>query len=268
MAERKRRELDLAQLLPNMMTVGALCSGLTGIRYAVAGNFQIAVTLILLAAVLDGLDGRLARLLKSVSEMGAELDSLGDFVNFGVAPALVLYLWNLQAMGTEGWAAAIFYAVCCLLRLARFNIGNRADVERPKGMPFTGVPAPGGAMLALLPMYISFTWPDLPQVPPAILALYIMGVGGLMISRLPTPSFKSVTFYAENVRYVVLAAVLVLAALASHLWATMMVIDAAYAVAIGWFLATWRRRRAREPLGDTDLADPEPDLSGPDHPDE
>ena len=242
MADRKRRELDLAQLLPNMMTVGALCSGLTGIRFAILGNFQLAVMLILLAAVLDGLDGRLARLLRSVSEMGAELDSLGDFVNFGVAPALVIYLWDLESLGTEGWAAAEFYSVCCLLRLARFNIGNRSDAEKPKDAPFTGVPSPGGAMLALLPLYVEFTWPEL-RLPSALLALYIMGVGGLMISRWPTPSFKSVTFYAENVRYVVLAVVLVVAALASHPWATLMVIDTAYAVAIGWYLLTWRRRR-------------------------
>jgi CDP-diacylglycerol--serine O-phosphatidyltransferase len=243
MAERKRRELDLAQLLPNMMTVGALCSGLTGIRFAIQGNYQLAVTLILLAAVLDGLDGRLARLLHSVSQIGAELDSLGDFVNFGVAPALVLYLWDLQSMGTEGWGAAVFYAVCCLLRLARFNIGNKSDADKPKGAPFVGVPSPGGAMLALLPLFVGFTWPDAPRLPSAVLALYIMAVGGLMISRMPTPSFKSVTFYAENVRYVVLSVVLLMAALASHPWATMMGIDLVYAGTIAYYLVTWRRRK-------------------------
>lgn len=243
MARRKRRELDLAQLLPNMMTVGALCSGLTGIRFAIEGSYQTAVSLILLAAVLDGLDGRLARLLRSVSAIGAELDSLGDFVNFGVAPALVIYLWDLHGMGTEGWAAAVFYAVCCLMRLARFNTGIKAEPEKPKGAPFTGVPSPGGAMLALLPLYVDFTWPGL-RLPSEVLALYIMGVGGLMISRLPTPSFKSVTFYADHVRYVVLSVVLIVAALASHPWATMMAIDAAYAGAILWFLATFRRRKA------------------------
>jgi CDP-diacylglycerol--serine O-phosphatidyltransferase len=254
MAPRKRRELDLAQLLPNMMTVGALCSGLTSIRFAIQGNFQLAVSLILLAALLDGLDGRLARLLRSVSEMGAELDSLGDFVNFGVAPALVIYLWDLKALGSEGWAAAMFYAVCCLLRLARFNIGNRSDLDKPKDAPFIGVPSPGGAMLVLLPLYAQFTWPDL-RLPSVLLALYIMGMGALMISRWPTPSFKSVTFYAENVRYVVLALVLVVAALASHPWATLMAIDAAYALAIAWYLLTWRRRRGAKPVSEEVQAD-------------
>lgn len=253
MADRKRRELDLAQLLPNMMTVGAVCSGLTGIRYAIQGNFQLAVLLILLAAVLDGLDGRLARLLQSVSQIGAELDSLGDFVNFGVAPAVVLYLWDLHQMGAEGWAAALFYAVCCLLRLARFNIGNRAE-DKPKGAPFVGVPSPGGAMLALLPLYVEFGWPDAPRLPSTALALYLMAVGGLMISRLPTPSFKSVTFYAEHVRYVVLAVLLIVAALASHPWATLVAIDAAYLLAILWFLLTWRRRGTATPPP-TDSAD-------------
>lgn len=243
MPRRKRRELDLAQLLPNMMTVGALCSGLTGIRFAIEGAYQTAVSLILLAAVLDGLDGRLARLLRSVSAIGAELDSLGDFVNFGVAPALVLYLWDLHGMGTQGWAAAVFYAVCCLMRLARFNTGIKVEQYQPKGAPFTGVPSPGGAMLALLPMYVAFTWPGL-RLPSEALALYIMAVGALMISRLPTPSFKSVTFYADHVRYVVLALVLIVAALASQPWATMMAIDVAYAASILWFLATFRRRKA------------------------
>ena len=165
-----------------------------------------------------------------------------------------IYLWDLQSLGTEGWAAALFYAVCCLLRLARFNIGNRSDAEKPKDAPFTGVPSPGGAMLALLPLYVEFTWPDL-RLPSALLALYIMGVGGLMISRWPTPSFKSVTFYAENVRYVVLALVLLVAALASHPWATLMAIDLAYAAAIGWYLLTWRRRRVIASEAEDQLAD-------------
>jgi CDP-diacylglycerol---serine O-phosphatidyltransferase len=252
---RKRRELDLAQLLPNMMTVGALCAGLTGVRFAIQDNAQVAVSLILLAAVLDGLDGRLARLLQSVSEIGAELDSLVDFVNFGVAPALVIYLWGLEGMGPEGWAAAVFYAVCCLLRLARFNIGNRVDLDKPKGAPFVGVPSPGGAMLALLPLFVGFAWPDAPRLPPAALALYIMAIGGLMISRIQTPSFKSVTFYAENVRYVVLSVLLVVAALASHPWATLLAIDAAYALAILYYLLTRRRRAATvaEPDAGTDV---------------
>jgi CDP-diacylglycerol---serine O-phosphatidyltransferase len=215
------------------------------------------VSLILLAAVLDGLDGRLARLLHSESEIGAELDSLGDFVNFGVAPAMVLYLWDLQSMGNEGWGAALIYAVCCLMRLARFNIGNRPSPDgtqdRPKGAAFTGIPSPGGAMLVLLPLFFDFTWTGL-RLPPAALSLYVVVIGGLMISRFPTPSFKSVTVYAENVRYVVLALVALFAALASHPWATMMAIDFAYGVVILGFLITNRRRKATVPPDDDTAA--------------
>lgn len=238
-----RSELQLAQLLPNLMTISAMCSGLTGIRFAISGQFQVAVALILLAAVLDGLDGRLARLLRSESEIGAELDSLIDFLNFGVAPGLIIYLWGLQDQQSGGWIATLIYAACCVLRLARFNIGNRPSPEKPVATQFTGVPAPAGAMLALLPTYVAFMAPDLPPFPPVLLALYMVVVGGTMISRLPTPSFKSVTFYAENVRYVIVGFVGLVAALVSFPWQTMVSITLGY---VGILLVSlWQGRKAR-----------------------
>ncbi len=243
-APKPRSELHLVQLLPNLMTISAMCAGLTGIRFAVSGQFQIAVALILLAAVLDGLDGRLARLLRSESEMGAELDSLVDFVNFGVAPGLTIYLWGLDTLKSGGWVAMLIYAACCLLRLARFNIGNRPSADKTTASTFTGVPAPAGAMLAMLPMYVAFMWPSAPLLPPAVLALYMVLIGALMISRVPTPSFKSVTFYAENVRYVFVAFVAVVAALLSFPWETMVAIDLGYAmIVVG---AIWQNRKARK----------------------
>ena len=239
-----RSELHLVQLLPNLMTISAMCAGLTGIRFAVSGQFQIAVALILLAAVLDGLDGRLARLLRSESEMGAELDSLVDFVNFGVAPGLVIYMWGLHALQSGGWIATLIYASCCLLRLARFNLGNRPNAEKPVASNFTGVPSPAGAMLAMLPMYVAFMLPEAPMPPPALLAIYIALIGALMISRVPTPSFKSVTFYADQVRYVVVAFVALVAALLSYPWETMVAIDLGYAVVI--IVTVWQNRKARK----------------------
>ncbi|MEO6301292.1 MAG: CDP-diacylglycerol--serine O-phosphatidyltransferase [Paracoccaceae bacterium] len=241
--QKPRSELPLAQLLPNLMTISAMCAGLTGIRFAISGNFQIAVALILLAAVLDGLDGRLARLLRSESEMGAELDSLVDFVNFGVAPGLVIYMWGLHSLQSGGWIATLIYASCCLLRLARFNIGNRPNADKTTATNFTGVPSPAGAMLAMLPLYVAFMWPDAPQLPPALLALYMALIGALMISRVPTPSFKRITFYAENVRYVFVAFVALVAALLSFPWETMVVVDVGYAIVV--IVALWQSGKAR-----------------------
>ncbi len=242
-----RSELQLAQLLPNLMTISAMCSGLTGIRFAISGQFQVAVALILLAAVLDGLDGRLARLLRSESEIGAELDSLIDFLNFGVAPGLIIYLWGLNDVQSGGWIATLIYASCCVLRLARFNIGNRPNPEKPVATHFTGVPAPAGAMLALLPTYVAFMAPELPPLPPMLLALYLVVVGASMISRLQTPSFKSVTFYAENVRYVIVGFVGLVAALLSFPWETMVAITLGYVGIL--FGALWQGRKARRRNG-------------------
>ena len=241
-----RSELHLVQLLPNLMTISAMCSGLTGIRFAMTGQFETAVALILLAAVLDGLDGRLARLLRSESEIGAELDSLVDFVNFGVAPGLTIYLWGLHGLQSGGWIATLIYASCCLLRLARFNLGNRPNADRPALLHFTGVPSPAGAMLAMLPMYLSFML-DLGPIWPPFLALYMVLIGGLMISRVPTPSFKKVTVYAENVRFVFVGFVALVAALLSFPWETMVAVDAIYVAVIGQ--AVWRARKGRRRIG-------------------
>ena len=221
-----RKKLALVQLLPNFVTVGALCAGLTAIRFATEGSFGIAVTLIIAAAVMDGLDGRIARLLKSTSEIGAELDSLCDLVNFGVAPAIVMYLWALQDMQSEGWIAALIYVVACLLRLARFNIGNRAPDN--DGSTFQGVPSPAGAMLCLLPIFLDNTFSvDLPFAP-IFIAFWIAFVGSLMVGRFRTPSFKRVTVYAENVSFVLLGFAVLVAALLTYPWLTLALADLAY----------------------------------------
>lgn len=243
----KRREINVLQLLPNLMTIAAICAGLSAIRFGYEGNFELAVRLVVAACVLDGLDGRLARLMKSESPIGAELDSLADFVNFGVAPVLIMYHWALQDFRSAGWIAVLSYSICCVLRLARFNVGSRNDTEGSGCDRFVGVPSPAGAALVLLPMVISFLFPELPLVPPAVIAGHICLVGLLMISRLPTYSFKKLSIDRRNSRYFLLGAGLVAAALLTYLWATLALMTFAYIGTLIWaFLSARRSGNAKD----------------------
>lgn len=151
------REIPLRLMFPNLVTVLAICAGLSGIRFGFEGRFEPAVVMVLLAAFLDGVDGRLARLLKATSKFGAQMDSLADIVNFGVAPALVLYAFLLDRAGSPGWIATLLFAIACGMRLARFNVLDE-DNSQPSWQAeyFVGVPAPAGAVLVMLPLYLSF----------------------------------------------------------------------------------------------------------------
>lgn len=222
-------QLHLLKLLPNFVSILALCAGLTAIRFAISGRIAEAVFLIALAAALDGLDGRLARMLKSESAIGAELDSLCDFVNFGVVPGLVLYLWGLRSEIQIGWIAVLVYAVCCMLRLARFNVGNKSADPAEK-TAFVGVPSPAGAMLALLPIYLSHA-ADI-RLPALVVAAWMVAVGVLMISRLPTPSLKRMTIAASWARYALVGAVMAVASLVTYPWQTLLVLSLLYLGAI------------------------------------
>jgi CDP-diacylglycerol--serine O-phosphatidyltransferase len=226
------RELLLLKLLPNLVSILALCAGLTAIRFAIAENFGMAVLMIGTAAALDGLDGRLARMLKSESEIGAELDSLCDFVNFGVTPAIVLYLWGLRAETSLGWIAVLVYAVCCMLRLARFNVGSRAAGEAAEKTSFIGVPSPAGAMLVLMPIYLVFAVDEAFVMPPVLIAVWMLGIGALMISRVRTPSLKRITIAADYARYALVGSVVLVAALLTYPWVTLTVLSLSYLAAI------------------------------------
>ena len=239
------RELLLLKLLPNLVSILALCSGLTAIRFAIAGNFGLAILLIGTAAALDGLDGRLARMLKSESAIGAELDSLCDFVNFGVTPAMVLYLWGLRAETSLGWIAVLVYAVCCMLRLARFNVGSRVEGEPAEKTVFIGVPSPAGAMLALVPMYLALALDHAVVLPPQLVALWMVAIGALMISRVRTPSLKRIKVSTDHARYVLVGLVIVVAALLTYPWVTLLTLSLAYLGAILWlFLRNLQRPAA------------------------
>ncbi len=230
-------ELPIIQLLPNLMTIAAICAGLTAIRFGFQGAFSLAVLLILIAGVLDGLDGRVARLLKSESEFGAELDSLADFLNFGVAPAFLMYLWALQDMRSAGWISVLIFAACSVIRLARFNVGNKSDSTVEDMRFFTGVPSPAGSLLVLLPMFISLQWPEAPLIPDSLIIVYIIFVGLLLISRIPTWSLKAMTIYGDNVKFLFVGFVIVISALLTYPWITLIVVDLVYLVGIIW---TWR----------------------------
>ena len=186
----QQAEFSLFQLLPNALTILAICAGLTAIRLGVQGDYVLSVLLIIGAGIIDGVDGRLARLLGSSSKMGAELDSLADFLNFGVAAPLTLYFWALQDMRGLGWISVLVFAVCCVIRLARFNVTAKSDEPRDSAY-FQGVPSPAGALLVMLPMYLSFAIADRAVLPDTVICLYMIAVGLLLISRLPTWSFKT-----------------------------------------------------------------------------
>lgn len=223
------RQLLLVRLLPNLISILALCAGLTAIRFAVIGSINYAVLLIALAAFLDGLDGRLARMLKSESAIGAELDSLCDFVNFGVVPGIVLYLWGFGTDVSLGWIAVLVYAVCCMLRLARFNVGSRAETPLEKST-FVGVPSPAGAMLVFVPIYIAQVTGY--RMPGVFVAFWMVGIGALMISRVPTPSLKRVKIAASSASFVLVGAVAAVALLLTYPWATLLVSSLSYLLAV------------------------------------
>src|SRR6202795_830175 len=180
-AKRRRfRAIPVRTLVPNLITLLALCAGLTAIRLSVEERLEWAVVAIVFAALLDGVDGRVARMLKGTSRFGAELDSLADFVNFGVAPALILYFWGLHELKSAGWIAAMVFAICAALRLARFNVMIE-DPNRPAWAAnfFVGVPAPAGAITVLLPIYVQFLGlPHLDFVVP-VTFLYTLGIAFL-----------------------------------------------------------------------------------------
>jgi CDP-diacylglycerol---serine O-phosphatidyltransferase len=239
------RGLPLQRLIPNAMTVAAMCAGLTGVRYALLERWEQAVAAILVAAVLDGLDGRIARLLNAQSRFGEELDSLADAINFGVAPALVLYLWSLQGAGAFGWIAALALAVCCVLRLARFNAGLGAD-EKPAWAYnyFTGVPAPAGAGVALMPIALSFELGGVVPGHPILVALWTLMVAGLMISALPTFSFKRLRVPAHLVVPALVGVGVIVAALVSQPWWTLTFLGVGYVALIALSVRQYRKLAA------------------------
>ena len=219
-------------LLPNILTLGGVCMGISSIKFSIDGNFSLAVTLILFAAILDALDGRIARLIKGTSEFGKELDSLTDFVSFGIAPVFILYFWELNTYGKLGWAIALIYSVCCVLRLARFNLTKVENQQEWKSNFFEGVPSPAGGILILLPLIyeltdFSFKF-EVKQFTPFLTILVAL----LLVSKIPTLSFKKISISSKTTIFLLLAAGLIFISLLFYRFETLLIFGIFYLLLI------------------------------------
>jgi CDP-diacylglycerol---serine O-phosphatidyltransferase len=250
--ERKRprfRYIPVRTLLPNLITLLALCAGITAIRLAVEDKLEWAVAAIVFAAMLDGIDGRLARMLKGTSRFGAELDSLTDFVNFGVAPALMLYFWGLQELGHLGWIVAMLFAISTGLRLARFNV-MIDDPNRPAWAAkfFMGMPAPAGAITVLLPIYLHFL--GVPRLPGTahFTLVYTFAIAVLMVSRLPVFSGKRVgkRVAPEMVLPVFVMVMLFFALLIAYPWKVLTIGTVCYLASLPFGYLSYRRHERKD----------------------
>lgn len=226
-------EFQIVRLLPNLATVAALCTGLSAIRFALMDRFPEAVLAVVIAGFLDGIDGRIARLLNATSDFGAELDSLSDFISFGVAPAIVVYLASLHQFQGFGWGITLFYCVCMALRLARFNVSNirlkdqndtpllpkiSTTVTKNQSKFFVGVPAPAAAFIALLPLILDFAVDTTFFRTPYVYFITLLGAGLLMVSRIPTYSFKSSKIKRKYVLPTLIACAFMVSGLVSQPW--------------------------------------------------
>lgn len=248
------RQIPLRVIIPNMITILAICAGLTGIRLAFENRYELAVGMVLLAAFLDGIDGRVARLLKATSKFGVQMDSLADIVNFGVAPALVLYVFVLDQARSVGWIAALIFAIAAGLRLARFNVMSERETKASwQSEYFVGVPAPAGAMLVLLPVYVGFLGVA-PSRPFALIAsAYTVLIAFLLVSRVPVWSGKSEgsRIRRDFVLPVMLVVVIYVATLMSFTWETMVVTVAIYLASLPFGARAWYRKYGGWPAADT-----------------
>lgn len=226
---KRQKRLSVRAVAPNVITMLALAAGLTSMKFALASKWEMAVFAIILAGILDGLDGSLARLLKSTSRFGAELDSLADVVNFGVAPALLLYMWKLEGLGGLGWVVAMSFTICCALRLARYNSAlDSADEPRRKAGFLTGLPAPVGATLVLIPLTVEFEFgTSLFSSANVVLVTTALVALGL-VSRIPTYSMKQIIIPREQMVPFLLGVGLLAAAITVYGWIVLIGASAAY----------------------------------------
>ena len=244
-----RRGITLRMLAPNAVTAMALCFGLTGVRYGISGEWERAILSILFAGVLDGLDGRIARMLRGESRFGAELDSLSDSIAFGVAPALILYLWSLHAMPKFGWIFALAHALSCALRLARFNANIDVEEQPHKSAGFlTGVPAPAGAGLTFVPLYLWLVTGEEIFRAWYVVAPWTAFVAFLMISSIATYSWSALRL-RKRIRLELIAFVgLLAAALATQPWFTLLLICGVYVLLIPFGIVSYAKVR-KQPVG-------------------
>ena len=242
----QRRQIPIRMLVPNFFTLLSLCAGLTAIRMAIEMRFELAVAFVIAAALLDAVDGRAARFLKAQSRFGAELDSLADFVNFGVAPALIVYTWGLGTFKGFGWVTVLVFAAGMALRLARFN--SMLDVEKPKWQNnyFTGMPAPAGAITVLLPLYLDGTGLFDARAMPILIAVYTLAMAFLLVSTIPTFSGKSLgdKIKRELVLPILVGVASLVALVVTYPYGTMLMITLAYLAMIPFSIRRFARQMA------------------------
>tara|TARA_B100000686_G_scaffold339922_1_gene414793 strand:+ start:75 stop:827 length:753 start_codon:yes stop_codon:yes gene_type:complete len=236
-------------MIPNILTLLALACGLTSMRFAFQERWEYAILAILVAAVFDALDGRIARMLKGTSKFGAELDSLSDFVCFGVAPGMILYLWAMHDAGRVGWLLVMLFAMCCGLRLARFNVALEEE-SKPlwKSNFFAGVPAPAGGGLVLLPMILAFQLGDDMLRTPWFVSIFLLGVAGLFVSTIPTYSFKKLVVPRRRLLAAMLGAVMVIAFIESYPWLSLSIFLFGYLGLIPFSLKAYKRYESGEEI--------------------
>ncbi|PDH21050.1 MAG: CDP-diacylglycerol--serine O-phosphatidyltransferase [Pelagibacterales bacterium MED-G43] len=236
MEENKKFKLVSAKktryLLPNILTLAGVCLGISSIKFSIDGNFSLAVTLILLAAILDALDGRIARLIKGTTEFGKELDSLTDFVSFGIAPVFILYFWELQNYGKLGWAITLIYSVCCVLRLARFNLTKIDETEVWKYNFFEGIPSPAGGLLILMPLIYELTDLNLGLEIKKITPYLTVIIAILLVSKVPTLSLKKISISPKTTVFLLLGIGIVFIALLFYTLETLLIFGVGYLASI------------------------------------
>jgi CDP-diacylglycerol--serine O-phosphatidyltransferase len=243
------KPIPVRAVLPSLVTLLSLCAGLTSIRMSIEGRFDWAIAAVAIAAALDGIDGQVARFLKSASRFGAELDSLADFVNFGVAPAMLLYAWTLDEAGSVGWIVALVFAICAALRLARFNAALSGPAKPDwQSYYFVGVPAPAGAMIVFLPVYAEFVGAPHGFYTAPIVVLYTLFVAMLLVSRFPTWSSKLIgrRIRRDLVLPLFVVVVLVVGFLASFPWQTMTALSLVYLASLPLSWRAFHRRLAAD----------------------
>tara|TARA_B100000989_G_scaffold207506_1_gene157250 strand:+ start:836 stop:1627 length:792 start_codon:yes stop_codon:yes gene_type:complete len=219
-------------LLPNILTLAGVCLGISSIKFSIDGNFTLAVNLILFAAILDALDGRIARLIKGTSDFGKELDSLTDFVSFGIAPVFILYFWELKSYGKLGWAITLIYSVCCVLRLARFNLTKIGDAEGWKNNFFEGVPSPAGGLLILMPLIYELTELNIGLDVKKLTPYFTILIAVLLVSKIPTLALKKISISPKATVFLLLGIGLVFIALLFYTLEALLVFGTAYLVSI------------------------------------
>ena len=215
-------------LLPNILTLGGVCLGISSIKFSIDGNFSLSVTLILLAAIFDALDGRIARLIKGTSEFGKELDSLTDFVSFGIAPVFILYFWELNSYGKLGWAIALIYSVCCVLRLARFNITKHVDNHEWKNNYFEGIPSPAGGLIILIPLVYELSNLNLNLNLRFITPYLTIFIALMLVSKVPTPSLKKISISPKTTIFLLLSVGMIFIALLFYTFETLLFFSLMY----------------------------------------